>query len=115
VLPGLALAIPSYKGAVPFVQGRFNMGGTGVLPLCGDGRKMQLIVSRVPDDLVSLALGPQVGFELREHPEHEGRSRRKGFGSDGESRGRRCLRAHRSLRYLSTTQECPFSQRAEES
>lgn len=42
----------SYKGAVPFVQGRFNMGGTGVLPFCGDGRKMQLIVSRVPSDVV---------------------------------------------------------------
>ncbi len=26
----------SYKGAVPFVQGRFNMGGTGVLPFCSD-------------------------------------------------------------------------------
>lgn len=41
----------SYKGAVPFVQGRFNMGGTGVLPFCGDGRKLQLIVSRVPSDI----------------------------------------------------------------
>jgi hypothetical protein len=41
----------SYKGAVPFAQGRFNMGGTGVLPFCGDDRKMQLIVSRVPDDM----------------------------------------------------------------
>lgn len=41
----------SYKGAVPFAQGRFNMGGTGVLPFCGDERKMQLIVSRVPDDV----------------------------------------------------------------
>jgi hypothetical protein len=41
----------SYKGAVPFVQGRFNMGGTGVLPFCGDDRKMQLIVSRVPADI----------------------------------------------------------------
>lgn len=43
----------SYKGAVPFVQGRFNMGGTGVLPFCGDNRKMQLIVSRVPSDVES--------------------------------------------------------------
>jgi hypothetical protein len=43
----------SYKGAVPFAQGRFNMGGTGVLPFCGDDRKMQLIVSRVPDDMCS--------------------------------------------------------------
>lgn len=43
----------SYKGAVPFVQGRFNMGGTGVLPFCGDERKFQLIVSRVPSDIVN--------------------------------------------------------------
>jgi hypothetical protein len=41
----------SYKGAVPFVQGRFNMGGTGVLPFCGEDRMMQLIVSRVPSDV----------------------------------------------------------------
>ena len=41
----------SYKGAVQFVQGRFNMGGTGVLPFCGDDRKMQLIVSCVPSDV----------------------------------------------------------------
>ena len=43
----------SYKGAVPFVQGRFNMGGTGVLPFCGDKRKMQLIVSRPPMDVIA--------------------------------------------------------------
>jgi len=42
----------SYKGAINFVQGRFNMGGTGVLPFC-DGRKLQLIVSRVPEDVAS--------------------------------------------------------------
>ncbi len=41
----------SYKGAIPFVQGRFNMGGTGVLPFCSDERKLQLIVSRVPKDV----------------------------------------------------------------
>src|SRR5579872_684545 len=41
----------SYKGAVPFVQGRFNMGGTGVLPFCSDAHKLQLIVSRVPEDV----------------------------------------------------------------
>jgi hypothetical protein len=39
----------SYKGAIPFVQGRFNMGSTGVLPFCSEERKLQLIVSRVPD------------------------------------------------------------------
>jgi hypothetical protein len=42
----------AYKGAIQFVQGRFNMGGTGVLPFCGDGRKLQLIVSRAPSDVV---------------------------------------------------------------
>ena len=41
----------SYKGAIPLVQGRFNMGGTGVLPFCSEARKLQLIVSRVPDDV----------------------------------------------------------------
>lgn len=41
----------SYKGAIPFVQGRFNMGGTGVLPFCGERYRLQLIVSRVPEDV----------------------------------------------------------------
>ena len=41
----------SYKGAVPFVQGRFNMGGTGVLPFCSEKHKMQLVVSRVPHEV----------------------------------------------------------------
>ena len=45
----------SYKGAIPFVQGRFNMGGTGVLPFCSEERKLQLIVSRVPDDVAKSA------------------------------------------------------------
>lgn len=42
----------SYKGAIPFVQGRFNMGGTGVLRFCSEKRKLQLIVSRSPVDVV---------------------------------------------------------------
>src|SRR5438132_1150229 len=41
----------SYKGAIPFVQGRFNMGGTGVLPYCGERYMLQLIVSRVPSNV----------------------------------------------------------------
>jgi hypothetical protein len=44
-------AMGSYKGAIPFVQGRFNMGGTGVLPFCSEKYKLQLIVSRVPSDM----------------------------------------------------------------
>jgi hypothetical protein len=42
----------SYKGAIPFVQGRFNMGSSGVLPFCSERHKLQLIVSRVPSDVV---------------------------------------------------------------
>lgn len=41
----------SYKGAINFVQGRFNMGSSGVLPFCSEKHKMQLIVSRVPVDV----------------------------------------------------------------
>lgn len=41
----------SYKGAIPFVQGRFNMGSSGVLPFCSERYKMQLVVSRVPPDV----------------------------------------------------------------
>jgi hypothetical protein len=33
------------KDDIPFVQGRFNCGGTGVLPFCGD-HKYELIMSR---------------------------------------------------------------------
>ncbi len=37
------------KLRIPFVQGKFNMGGTGVLPFCGE-HKLQLIISkRCPD------------------------------------------------------------------
>lgn len=41
----------SYKGAIQFVQGRFNMGSSGVLPFCSEKHKLQLIVSRVPKDV----------------------------------------------------------------
>jgi hypothetical protein len=43
----------SYKKGVPFVQGQFNMGGTGVLQFCSELRKLQLIVSRVPEDVAN--------------------------------------------------------------
>ncbi|MGO8703839.1 MAG: hypothetical protein ACLQVA_08475 [Candidatus Brocadiia bacterium] len=35
----------SNKGRIPFVQGKFNCGGTGVLPFCG-ARSYQLLISR---------------------------------------------------------------------
>lgn len=33
------------KLSVPFVQGKYNMGGTGALPFCGD-KKLQLVISK---------------------------------------------------------------------
>ena len=73
----------SYKGAVPFVQGRFNMGGTGVLPFCGDGRKMQLIVSRVPSDVVKSA--HEWAFTcLRFFPSQQSPSWKYLIGTDGK-------------------------------
>lgn len=36
----------SNKLRIPFVQGKFNMGGTGALQFCGGDAKVQLIVSR---------------------------------------------------------------------
>lgn len=37
--------VKSNKGNIPFVQGKFNCGGTGVLPFCGT-QAYQLIISR---------------------------------------------------------------------
>ncbi|MCC5906199.1 MAG: hypothetical protein JJU13_08340 [Balneolaceae bacterium] len=42
----------SNKLRIPFVQGKFNMGGTGVLQFCGD-KNIQLIVSKKHPDFVN--------------------------------------------------------------
>ena len=45
-LPSTLLSLSkSNKLRIPFVQGKFNMGGTGVLPFCGT-RNFQLVISR---------------------------------------------------------------------
>jgi hypothetical protein len=62
------------KDDIPFVQGRFNCGGTGVLPFCGE-QKYQLIISRrnpscpARDDDITKG---QWGFTLvrRQRPAH---------------------------------------------
>jgi hypothetical protein len=36
----------SNKGRIPFVQGKFNMGGSGVLEFCGVDNNVQLVLSR---------------------------------------------------------------------
>jgi hypothetical protein len=46
MLPSTILSLgESNKLRIPFVQGRFNMGGTGVLQFCGD-HNLQLVISR---------------------------------------------------------------------
>jgi hypothetical protein len=48
----------SNKATIQFVQGKWNMGGTGVLPFCSDPHKFQLIISRRnPSLLPSNAIG----------------------------------------------------------
>lgn len=42
----------SNKLRIPFVQGKFNMGGTGALQFCGTKHNFQLVVSRRRPDLV---------------------------------------------------------------
>lgn len=67
----------SNKLRIPFVQGKFNMGGTGVLQFCGE-RNLQLVISRrhpqlaPPDDPSS----EYWGFTIvrREDPERGRRS-----------------------------------------
>ncbi len=44
--------VKSNKARIPFVQGKFNCGGTGVLPFCG-AQAYQLIISRRCPDLPS--------------------------------------------------------------
>lgn len=41
------------KDTIKFVQGKFNMGGTGVLEFCGMDRNLQLVVSRRHPELTS--------------------------------------------------------------
>ena len=52
-MPDTLLSIgKSNKLRIPFVQGKFNMGGTGVLEFCGK-RNLQLIISKRNPDIVS--------------------------------------------------------------
>lgn len=50
----------SNKLRIPFVQGKFNMGGTGVLQFCGD-KNFQLIISR-RDPWIADPADPTAGF-----------------------------------------------------
>ena len=46
-MPGTILSLlKGNKNAVPFVQGKFNMGGSGVLEFCGVDHNVELVISR---------------------------------------------------------------------
>jgi len=51
------------KVKIPFVQGKFNMGGTGVLRFCGENR-YQLVLSKKPQDLLKDDKDDKWGFTL---------------------------------------------------
>ncbi|MDK2944017.1 MAG: hypothetical protein PWQ24_732 [Mesotoga sp.] len=59
----------SNKLRIPFVQGKFNMGGTGVLQFCGE-RNLQLVISRRHKGIVNKASDNPWGFSVvrREDP-----------------------------------------------
>lgn len=46
-MPGTILSLlKGNKNSVPFVQGKFNMGGSGVLEFCGVDHNVELVISR---------------------------------------------------------------------
>ncbi len=51
------------KNKILFVQGKYNMGGSGVLPNCGE-YNYQLILSRKTPELLKKGLGDEWGFTL---------------------------------------------------
>ena len=64
---------------IPFVQGKFNMGGTGALQFCGTEHNFQLVVSRRRPDLLGTTASDrdrQWGFTVvrRRDPEENMRS-----------------------------------------
>src|SRR5207249_1435372 len=59
MMPRTLLSLPTEKSnklRIPFVQGKFNMGSTGVLKFCGH-RNLQLILTRRNPAIVKLATG----------------------------------------------------------
>lgn len=52
------------KNKIPFVQGKYNMGGSGVLPNCGDYYNYQLILSRKTPGLLGKGQKDLWGFTL---------------------------------------------------
>ena len=89
-MPDTILSISkSNKLKVPFVQGKFNMGGTGVLRFCGD-HTLQLIISKRCPEILEYPSNSGWGFTIirRERPKSGDERRSSMFtylvGSDKE-------------------------------
>jgi hypothetical protein len=77
-MPSTFLSLPDKanrnKLKIPFVQGKFNMGGTGVLRFCSEKHNLQLIISRknpiLAKDIKSDSTVDKWGFTIvrREYP-----------------------------------------------
>ena len=68
----------SNKLNIPFVQGKFNMGGTGAFQFCGTTQNFQLIVSRRRPDILGSTATPrdrQWGFTIIRRRDPEGTMR----------------------------------------
>jgi hypothetical protein len=85
----LSLVDKSNKLRIPFVQGKFNMGGTGVLKFCGES-SLELILSRRDPEIVARgkendSTSQRWGFTIvrRERPKAEVVSRSRGGGQAG--------------------------------
>jgi hypothetical protein len=77
--PSTLLSLMSGKGnkvRIPFVQGKFNMGSTGVLQFCSSKHNLQLILSRRNPALVKgcSTSDAQWGFTVVRRESHGGRS-----------------------------------------
>ncbi len=84
-MPSTILSImKGSKKRIPFVQGKFHMGGTGVLEFCGDEHNVQLVVSKRKPTLVPSHADDSEGdwsFTIvrREDPERGSKSSRFTF------------------------------------
>lgn len=98
--PRTFLSLPttrSNKARIPFVQGRFNMGGAGVLQFCGD-QNLQLIISRRNPSIRRVTGENPWGFTIVRREVPDGLSKNSVYsylaplGSDKHCRGGGVLR-----------------------
>ncbi len=96
-MPGTLLSLAeSNKLRIPFVQGKFNMGGTGVLQFCGS-RNFQLIISRRHPDIAdpNERLADHWGFTIVRREDPTGGRRNSVYTYLAPGRAIPCFRSRR--------------------